>query len=61
MANNFEGGRKIKVGIVELRFVANFHIEGYRNNPNIEFCAVNAALASVMFENNKISVRLEDV
>ena len=60
MANNF-GGRKIKVGIVELRFVANFHIEGYRNNPNIEFCAVNAALASVMFGNNKISVRLEDV
>ena len=51
MANNF-GGRKIKVGIVELRFVANFHIEGYRNNPNIEFCAVNAALASGMFENN---------
>ena len=52
MANNFEGGRKIKVGIVELRFVANFHIEGYRNNPNIEFCAVNAALASGMFKNN---------
>ena len=60
MANNLGRGRKIKVGIVELRFVANFHIEGYRNNPNIEFCAVNAALASVMFENNKIPVRLED-
>ncbi len=38
--DNNLGNRKIKVGIVGLGLVANSHIEGYKNNPNVELLAV---------------------